>query len=264
VMGQTIHWLDRVRASTRGGGTANRKLRGSGAALSSIGVDVDPDPKGAERALAREGVLPPRARGWIHRVSFLVAGPAGLVLLVVARTWGARLAVAVYTLTLITVFWVSSTYHRGSWSVEEFARWQRRDHAAIFLLIAGSYTPYCVLALDGVWRPAMLAAIWVGAALGILVKLYRVDLHALSGVMYLGLGWAAVIPFPRFVRALSPAALILTVAGGLLYSLGALALALHRPKLFPRTFGYHEVWHAATVAAAACHYVAVLLILIDA
>ena len=162
--------------------------------------------------------------------------PAGLVLLVIAPTWGARLAVAVYTLTLATVFWVSSTYHRGSWSVEEFARWQQRDHAAIFLLIAGSYTPYCVLALDGAWRSWTLAAIWVGAALGILMKFYRVDLHVLSGVMYLGLGWAGVI-LPQFMRALSPAALILTVVGGLLYSMGALVLALHRPKLFPRTFG---------------------------
>ena len=215
-------------------------------------------------ASAKEEMSPPRARGWIHRVAFLLAGPAGIVLLLVAPTWGARLAVAVYSITLVTVFWVSSTYHRGTWSAEGFARWQRRDHAAIFLLIAGSYTPYCVLALDGAWRVSMLVAIWVGAVLGILVKLYRVDLHVLSGVMYLGLGWAAVIPFPQFVRALSPAVLILTVAGGLLYSLGALALALHRPKLFPRTFGYHEVWHAATAAAAGCHYVAVLLILLDA
>lgn len=211
-----------------------------------------------------EGASPPRARGWIHRVAFLVAGPTGVVLLLVAPTWGARLAAGVYGLTLLIVFGVSSTYHRGSWSAEGFARWQRRDHAAIFLLIAGSYTPYCVLALDAVWRPVMLVAIWAGAALGIAVKLYRVDLHVLSAVMYLGLGWAAIIPFPQFARVLSPPTLILTVAGGLLYSLGALALALHRPKLFPRTFGYHEVWHAATAAAAACHYVAVLTMLIDA
>jgi hemolysin III len=110
----------------------------------------------------------------------------------------------------------------------------------------------------------LLAAVWAGAGLGILVKLYRVDLHVLSGFMYLGLGWAAVIAFPRFVRALGPAPVILTVVGGLLYSLGALVLAMHRPKLFPRTFGYHEVWHAATAAAAACHYTAVLLMVIEA
>jgi hemolysin III len=206
----------------------------------------------------------PRARGWIHRVSFLVAVPAGLVLLVLAPSAAARVAVAIYAASLVTVFWVSSTYHLGTWSEEEFTRWQRRDHAAIFLLIAGSYTPYCVLALEGTWRVWMLAAVWVGAALGILVKLYRVDLHVLSGFMYLGLGWAAVIVFPRFVRALGPAPIILTVVGGLLYSLGALVLAMHRPKLFPRTFGYHEVWHAATAAAAACHYAAVLLMVIEA
>ena len=193
-----------------------------------------------------------------------MAGPAGVFLLAVAPTWGARVAVAVYLVSLITMFWVSSTYHRGSWSVEEFARWQRRDHAAIFLLIAGSYTPYCVLLLDGAWRRWLLVAIWVVAAVGVVVKLYRVDLHVLSGVMYLGLGWAGVIVFPQFVRALSPAALVLTITGGLLYSMGALVLALHRPKLFPRTFGYHELWHAATAAAAACHYMAVVLILIDA
>ena len=210
------------------------------------------------------GERSPRARGWIHRVSFLVAVPAGLVLLVLSPSTAARVAVAIYAASLVTVFWVSSTYHLGVWSPEEFTRWQRRDHAAIFLLIAGSYTPYCVLALDGPWRVWMLAAVWVGAGLGILVKLYRVDLHVLSGFMYLGLGWAAVIAFPRFVDSLGPAPLVLTVVGGLLYSLGALVLAMHRPRLFPRTFGYHEVWHAATAAAAACHYTAVLLMVIEA
>jgi hemolysin III len=195
-------------------------------------------------------------------VSFLVSVPAGLVLLVLAPTGAARAAVTVYALTLTTMFWVSSTYHRGSWSPEQFTRWQRRDHAAIFLLIAGSYTPYCVLALEGPWRVWLLVGVWTGAGLGIVIKLYRVDLHVLSGVMYLGLGWAAVIAFPQFVRALGPAPVILTAAGGLLYSLGALALATHRPRLFPRTFGYHELWHAATAAAAACHYVAVLLVVL--
>ena len=233
------------------------------ASLSSIGVSSHTD-ESRDRAAVVDAASRPRARGWIHRVSFLVAGPAGVLLVVVAPTWSARIAVAIYALSLVTVFGVSSTYHRGSWSPDEFARWQRRDHAAIFVLIAGSYTPYCVLALDGAWRVWMLAAVWVVAVLGILMKLYRADLHVLSGVMYLGLGWAAVIAAPQFVRVLSPAALILTVVGGLLYSFGALVLALHRPKLFPRTFGYHELWHAATAVAAACHYAAVLLILIDA
>ena len=237
---------------------------GVSTSLSSKGVSEDPNSGKKDRAALVEGAPRPRARGWIHRVSFLIAGPAGVFLVVVAPTWAARIAVAIYALSLVTVFWVSSTYHRGSWSEEEFARWQRRDHAAIFVLIAGSYTPYCVLGLHGAWRVWMLAGIWIIAALGILMKVYRADLHVLSGVMYLGLGWAAVIASPQFVRVLSPATLILTAAGGLLYSFGALVLALHRPKLFPRTFGYHELWHGATAAAAACHYVAVLLILFDA
>ena len=214
-----------------------------------------------EASLEADPLLP-RARGWIHRVSFLVAVPAGLVLVALAPSWGARIAVAIYALSLVTVFGVSSTYHRGSWPVEDRATWQRRDHAAIFLLIAGTYTPYCTLALDGAWRVWLLAAVWAGAALGILVKLYRVDLHILSGVMYLVLGWAAIIAFPRFVDGLGPAATALTVVGGLLYSGGALVLALHRPKLYPETFGYHEVWHAATAAAAGCHWAAVLLIVL--
>lgn len=193
-----------------------------------------------------------------------MAVPAGLLLVFFAPTWGTRVAVAVYAVTLTTAFWVSSTYHRGTWSAEEFVRWQRRDHAAIFLLIAGSYTPYCVLALEGTWRASMLSAVWIGAGVGILVKLYRVDLHVLSGFMYLGLGWVAVIAGPQFLRAMGPAPLVLTVIGGLLYSFGALVLATHRPKLFPRTFGYHEIWHAATAAAAACHYTAILLMMIEA
>lgn len=214
---------------------------------------------------ATEGSSPrPRARGWIHRVAFLVAIPAGLVLVLLASTWAERFAVAVYSVSLVTLFGVSSTYHRGSWSSEEFARWQRRDHAAIFVLIAGSYTPFCVLALDGAWRWSMLAVVWGVALVGILIKRSRADLHVLSGVMYLGLGWAAVVASAEFVRSLSPSVLILTVAGGVLYSLGALTLALHRPRLFPKTFGYHELWHATTAVAASCHYAAVLLILLEA
>ena len=223
-------------------------------------VDVPEHDVATDQPVLEPDASRPRARGWVHRVSFLVAAPAGLVLIALAPTTLARIAVAVYVVALITVFWVSSTYHRNAWSVEERARWQRRDHAAIYLLIAGTYTPFCLLALDGPWRAWLLAGVWLGAVVGILVKIHRVDLHVLSGVLYLGLGWVAVVAFPRFVDALTPAALILTVIGGLLYSGGALVLALHRPKLFPRTFGYHEVWHSATAAAAACHFVAVLLI----
>jgi hemolysin III len=134
------------------------------------------------------------------------------------------------------------------------------DHSAIFILIAGTYTPFCLMVLHGVSAVVVLVIVWTGAAIGIATKLYRVDLHVVSGFLYLGLGWVAVIVFPSLVRELSPTELVLMIAGGVLYSAGALVLALHRPDPSPTTFGYHEVWHAATIAAAACLYAAILLV----
>ena len=137
------------------------------------------------------------------------------------------------------------------------------DHATIFVLIAGTYTPLCLLVLHGAAAIVVLAIAWAGAAIGIATKLYRVDLHVLSGFLYLGLGWVAVIVFPALVRDLSTTELLLMVAGGLLYSGGALVLAIHRPNPWPRTFGYHEIWHAATIGAALCLYAAILSIFLS-
>jgi hemolysin III len=109
----------------------------------------------------------------------------------------------------------------------------------------------------------VLVIVWTGAALGIAVKVYRVDLHVVSGFLYLGLGWVAVVVFPALLRDLSTSELALMVAGGLLYSGGALVLALHRPNPWPRTFGYHEIWHAATIGAAACLYAAILSVFLS-
>jgi hemolysin III len=128
----------------------------------------------------------------------------------------------------------------------------------IFLLIAGTYTPFCLLVLEGTAATVELAIVWAGALAGIAVKLWRVDLHVLSGFMYIGLGWVAVVTFPAIAGRLDLTGTILLVAGGVLYTLGAVTLATHRPDPWPRTFGYHEVWHAMTVAAAGCHYVAIL------
>jgi hemolysin III len=136
------------------------------------------------------------------------------------------------------------------------------DHATIFVLIAGTYTPFCLLVLHGARAIVVLVIVWIGAAVGIATKIYRVDLHVLSGFLYLGLGWVAVIVFPALARELSTTELALMVAGGLLYSAGALVLALHRPNPWPRTFGYHEVWHAATIGATACLYTAILSVLL--
>ena len=200
----------------------------------------------------------PLLRGWLHTVAFGLSIPAGVALVIVAPGLGARLAAIVYWLTLMAQFGVSALYHRGDWSEQAHARMRTLDHSVIFLLIAGTYTPFCVTVLDPPLAWWVLAIVWAGAAVGIGTKLYRVDLHVLSGFLYIGLGWVIVVVFPTIARALDGWQIAMMVIGGLLYSLGALVLALNRPDPFPNTFGYHEIWHAATIAAAGCLYTVIL------
>ncbi len=204
----------------------------------------------------------PRMRGRLHQAAFFAAIPAGLVLVMLAPTARSRIATLVYALTLIGLFGVSASYHLGAWSEEAYVRMRRLDHSMIFVLIAGTYTPFCLLVLTGALGTATLIAVWAGAAVGVATKFYRVDLHVLSGFMYIGLGWLAIISFPALLRGLDPVETALLVAGGLLYSFGALVLALNKPNPWPTTFGYHEVWHSITIAAAACQYVCILLVVL--
>jgi hemolysin III len=206
----------------------------------------------------------PLLRGWLHTGAFIAAFPAGFVLIVVAPDAGARIAALIYTLTLLAQFGVSAAYHRGDWSEAARSRMQVLDHSTIFLLIAGTYTPFCVVALHGLTGVVVLIVVWVGAAVGIATKLHRVDLHVLSGILYIGLGWAAVVVLPAMARSLSTTGFVLVIMGGVLYTLGAIALATHHPDPWPRTFGYHEVWHAATIGAAACLYTSILLLYLSA
>jgi hemolysin III len=200
----------------------------------------------------------PRLRGRLHEVAFFVSIPAGFVLVVQASGSREVIAAVTYWLALSSQFGVSAAYHLGMWSEVGRERMRTLDHATIFVLIAGTYTPFCLLVLHGVAAIVVLVIVWTGAAIGIATKIYRVDLHVVSGFLYLGLGWVAVIVFPTLVRELSTTELVLMIGGGLLYSVGALVLAVHRPNPWPRTFGYHEVWHSATIGAAACLYAAIL------
>jgi hemolysin III len=202
----------------------------------------------------------PRLRGRLHEIAFFVAIPAGVVLIVLAPGPVARAGAIVYWLALLSQFGVSAWYHLGKWSERAHERMRRLDHSTIFLLIAGTYTPFCLLALQGTASLALLAVVWIGAAAGILTKLYRTDLNVLSGFLYIGLGWAAIFAMPWLVRALTTAELVLLVSGGLLYTFGALVLATKWPNPFPRTFGFHEIWHSATIAAAACLFAAIVLL----
>ena len=215
-------------------------------------------PGSAGTALDRHGLPKPRLRGRIHRVAFYAAIPSGLVLVAQAPGVRAKVACAIYALSLVALFGVSSTYHLGRHTEQQRARWRRADHATIFVLIAGTYTPFCLLALRGTAATVELAIVWIGALVGVAIKMWRVDLHVLSGVMYIGLGWVAVVTLPAIARGLDTPGTVLLVTGGALFTLGALVLATHRPNPWPRTFGYHEIWHAMTVIAAGCQYVAIL------
>ena len=187
----------------------------------------------------------------------LASIPAGIVLVALAPGSAARVGALVYVVALAAQFGVSALYHRGPWSDRARLTMRRLDHSTIFVLIAGTYTPFCLFVLTGRTAWIVLAVVWAGRVVGVGTKFYRVDLHVLSGFQYLVLGWVAIAIFPSLVTELSAWQLGLMIAGGLLYSLGALVLALNRPDPFPRVFGYHEVWHVATIAAAVCFFVVI-------
>ena len=203
----------------------------------------------------------PLLRGWIHLVAFFVSIPAGVALVLLAHTATARAAAAIYALSLTAVFGASAAYHRVRWSPKANRRMKRLDHSMIFLLIAGSYTPISILVLHGTWSVVILSIAWAGAALGIILKLARIDgLHLVTGILYMGLGWLAAIALPQLIRGMTLSQLLLMVTGGLLYTAGAIVFVSRRPDPRPATFGFHEVWHAFMVAAAACHFAMIALV----
>ena len=205
----------------------------------------------------------PRWRGRLHQIAFFCSVPMGVALVAVARGATAKAGTVVYAVSLVGMFGVSAAYHRLQWTPRALARMQRLDHSMIYLLIAGTYTPLSLLALHGAWRLWLLGAVWLGAGVGIALKLLTFDSgRILGGALYLVLGWAAVLAAPQFVRHLSPPTLTLVVAGGLLYTFGAWVLYRGRPNPRPLVFGYHEVWHSFMVSASMCHYVAILLMLL--
>jgi hemolysin III len=212
-----------------------------------------------------EASVKPRFRGRLHQVGFFVALPAGLVLVAVARTTTARLAAIVYALSLAGLYGSSAAYHRFRWTPKSLRRMKRLDHSMIFVLIAGTYTPFLLLVVREPSSLILLSIVWGGAAAGIFLKMLRVDgLKVLTGTLYIALGWLAVVAAPQIVRGLSGTALALLIAGGLLYTSGALVLATRRPNPIPATFGYHEVWHSAVFSASACHYGVILLLVLGA
>src|SRR3954451_909483 len=203
----------------------------------------------------------PSWRGRIHLVAFLVSIPAGLALVLLSQGVSAHVSAGIFAISLVGLFGVSAIYHTGNWAPHVRARLQRMDHAMIFVLIAGSYTPITLLALQPAWGISMLATVWTVAVIGVTLALARFGaLHRIGGYLYIGMGWIVVIALPAVVTSLSPSELGLLFAGGLLYTVGAIGLRLNRPNPRPLVFGYHEVWHAMTVAAAACHFTLVAML----
>jgi channel protein, hemolysin III family len=202
-------------------------------------------------------------RGRLHEIAFFVSVPAGIALIALANTGKARLAAVIFTTGLAGVFGASAAYHRVPWSDPARKRMKRLDHSMIFVLIAGTYTPLCLLALSGVWSVVMLATVWAGAITGIVLKQVNIDgLKRVSGFLYISLGWVSIVTMPQLFHTMSGVAFTLVVVGGLLYTLGAIVFASKRPDPNPAVFGYHEVWHAFTAGASLCHYSAVLLLVL--
>jgi hemolysin III len=201
----------------------------------------------------------PRLRGVLHQWAFFVSLVLGVALVVAAPEGAGTVATAIYAGSVAALFGVSALYHRVNWSTAAARKRMRRiDHTMIFVLIAGSYTPFAVLVLDGALADVILIVVWAGAAAGAVMKLLWIDApKGLVAVTYLLMGWVAVAAFPGMLEELGVTATALVAAGGLLYTLGAVVYALQRPDPVPRVFGYHEVFHALVIAAAALQYAAI-------
>jgi hemolysin III len=205
----------------------------------------------------------PLLRGVLHQAAFLVSLVVGTLLVVAAEGARRHVAAAVFAGSVAACFGVSALYHRVTWTPQRRLLMRRLDHAGIYLLIAGTYTPVCLLVLDGTWRLAVLAIVWTGAAAAVLLNCVWVSAPKwLATVIGIGLGWVAVVALPQLATRLNPAALVLLGVGGIAYTAGAIVYARRRPNPAPAVFGYHEIFHALTLVAVACQYVAIAFFVI--
>ena len=210
----------------------------------------------ATEAMPTHSVVVPRLRGRLHLVAFAVSLLGLAYLVAIADGPRALLAAWIYGLATVLLYLVSSSYHVFARGPRVRPVMRRLDHSMIFVLIAGTYTPVCLLALDGWWGVSLLIAVWIGAIVGIVLKVVGLERYRkISAPLYLVLGWLAVLAAPQLLDHLE--LLPFALAGGLLYTVGIPVLFVGRPNPWPKTFGYHEVWHAFTVVAAGCHFAAV-------
>jgi hemolysin III len=200
----------------------------------------------------------PKYRGVSHEWAFFASIGVGAALVVNASEAREVVAAAVFAGSVAAMFGASALYHRVMWPTPELRRlFAKLDHAGVYVLIAGTYTPCCLLVLTGAWRWTILAVVWTGAAAAIVVKIvWSSTPKWVPASIGIGLGWVGVVALPQLTK-IGIAGLVLLVAGGLCYTAGAVVYALRRPDPVPHVFGYHEIFHALVIAAAACQYVAI-------
>ena len=200
--------------------------------------------------------LKPRLRGVSHQWAFFVSMVLGAVLVLTSPSGKATVSAAIYAVCVATLFGTSALYHRVNWRRPSARRWMRRmDHSAIFLLIAGSYTPFAVLVVDGTLADVVLTVVWAGAVGGIVLKLVWIDAPKwLGALIYVLLGWVSIATLPDMASDLGVVATGMVALGGLLYTAGAVIYATRRPDPSPLVFGYHEVFHLLVIAAAGLQY----------
>lgn len=206
---------------------------------------------------------PPVLRGVFHLWSIPFAAAAAITLIALADGPAGTAAAAIYGTGLVALFAGSGTYHRWRWDPRWRPLLRRIDHSTIFVFIAASYTPVGVLVLDGTLQVTVLTVVWLGAVAGVAFSLAWIDaprwLHA---TLYCALGWVAVVATPQILSRVGVTPFVLIAVGGLLYTAGAVVYARQRPDPWPRTFGFHEVFHAFVIGAAACHFVAICFVVL--
>ena len=207
----------------------------------------------------------PRLRGRLHQYAFFVALVCGVVLCSIAATrpgWGPFVSCLIYSVTVCGLFGISALYHRRIWTERGYQLMKRLDHSMIFIFIAGSYTPFCVLLLSEAKSAVLLSVIWAGALVGVALKIFKPRMPRWLGApLYVALGWGAVAILPEVLHEGGVADLVLIATGGLIYTAGAVFYALRRPNPWPTVFGHHEFFHACTLVAAICHHIAIYLAL---
>jgi hemolysin III len=203
-------------------------------------------------------------RGWLHLGTSPVALIAGLALVIVTPTLTMRFAVALFMLASAALFTVSATYHRVKWSPKWKAVFRRLDHANIFLIIAATYTPLTIYWLEQNEARTLLLLVWIGSITGLFIRIFWIDAPRWLFVpIYIALGWAALFYLPSFLTNAGWLIVSLIFAGGVFYSVGAIFYALKRPNLSEKYFGFHELFHACTIAGYLCHYLAITLTIIN-